>query len=235
MKTMKRIFTSLLLSLILVMALAPAASAAGTTAEIELAGKTGTFVFSPGSGYSGTDLFPNFKEVMPGDTITQRIEITHKGLGLGKVKLYMRAIPHGAGNAPQSPVLRQEGSTGEMNDFLSQLELKIWKGSDTAKTPIYSGSPDGANQLDDFIYLGEFQQGGRGVLTAQLTVPIEMGNEFADRAGEVDWEFRVDEVPASVIPQTGDSTNIGLLITVAGLSLAAIIVVVVILLRKKKQ
>ena len=235
MKNMKRIFTSLLMTLVLVMALAPAALAADTTATVDITGKKDTFVFSPGSGASSTDLFPNFKNVMPGDTVTQRIEITHKGVGLDKFKLYMRAVPHNNANQPQTPVLRNEGSVAEMNDFLSQLELRIYKGPNTTVTPIYSGSPDGANQLKDFILLGEFTKGRKGVITAELTVPITMGNEFADRMGEVDWEFLIEEVPPAIIPQTGDTTNLGVLIGVSVLSLAAIVVVVVILLRKKKK
>ena len=235
MKNMKRIFTSLLMALVLVMAMAPAALAAGTVSEIDVTGKTDTFVFSPGSGASSTDLFPNFKNVMPGDTVLQSINVTHKGVGLGKFKLYMRAVPHDRSNLPQEPVLDHEGSVAEMNDFLSQLELKVYKGPNTNVKPIYSGSPDGANQLKDFVFLGEFSKGLKGRLTAELTVPIEMGNEYADRMGEVDWEFMIEEVPPAIIPQTGDTTNLGVLIGVSVLSLAAIIVVVVILLRKKKQ
>ena len=236
MKLTKRIFSAVLVSLVLVLALAPAAMAAGTTATVDITNKKGTFVFGPGSGMSDTDLFPDFKNVMPGDTLTQRIEITSKGFGFDRFNVYMRAVPHTeSGNRPQPGVLAVEDDVASMNEFLSQLNLKIWKGTNTSKTPIYNGAPNTADGLSSFILLGEFTKGRTGVLTAQLTVPIDMGNEFASRAGEVDWEFRVDEVeqPKGTSPKTGDSTNVPVLLMVAGLSLAA--VVVIILLNRKKK
>ena len=235
MKNMKRIFTSLLMTLVLVMALAPAAMAADTTATVEITGKKDTFVFSPGGTESSTDLFPNFKNLMPGDTVTQPIKIVHKGVGLGSVRLSMRVVPHGYRNYPQSDVLKHEASLAEMNDFLSQLELKIYKGSKTSVKPIFDGTMDSSHQLTDFRELAVFKKGSVGTLTLELTVPIELGNDFADRMGEFDLEFMVEEIPAAIIPQTGDTTNIGLLITVSAVSLGAIIVVVIILLKKKKK
>ena len=135
MKLTKRIFSAVLLTLVLVMALAPAALAAGTTATVDITDKKGTFVFRPGSGMSDTDLFPNFKNVMPGDTLTQYIEITSKGFGFDRFNVYMRAVPHTeTGNRPQQEVLAVEQDVAAMNDFLSQLNLKIWKGTNTSKS-----------------------------------------------------------------------------------------------------
>ena len=236
MKLTKRIF--LLLSLVLVMALAPTALAAGQVATVDITGKTDTFVFGPGSGMSDTDLFPNFKNVMPGDTVQQRIAITHDGYGLNSLNVYMRAVPHNSSNLPGNKVLEHEGTVAEMNEFLSQLNLKIWKGTDTSKTPIYDGSPNGTGGMGGFIHLGEFRKGRTGHITAQLTVPIEMGNEFADRAGEVDWEFRVDEIesPKGDSPKTGDESNIGVFATVSVVTLVVLIAIgVVYLIRKKKH
>ena len=231
MKLTKRIFSAVLMSLVLVLALAPAAMAAGTTATVDITNKKGTFVFGPGSGMSDTDLFPEFKNVMPGDTVTQQIEIEYTGRDFNSVRVYLRAVPHTeTGNRPVI-----DANVSEMNDFLSQLNLKVWKGTHLDVTPIYDGAPNTADGLSSFILLGEFPRNKPGVLTAQLTVPITMGNEFADLAGEVDWEFRVDEVeqPKGTTPKTGDATNVPILIAVAGISLAA--VVVILLLNRKKK
>ena len=235
MKTLNRIFSSLLTVMLLVLCLAPAASAATPKATIDITGKTNTFVFGPGSKYSDTDLFNGFKDVYPGDTLRQEVYITHKGVGLGSFKLFMRVVPHDHSNLPQAPVLAAEGSVENMNDFLSQLHLTIWKGKDTSVTPIFDGKASEADGLSQYKQLAVFKKGLTGVLTVELEVPIEMGNEFADRIGEVDWEFMIEEIPAPIIPQTGDTTNIGVLIAVSVVSLAAIIVVVILLLRKKKN
>ena len=220
--------------MLLLLCLAPAVSAADH-ATIDITDKGSHFVFQPGSEYSDSDLFYGFKNVFPGDTITQEVHITQKHFGFNKLKLYMRAVPHNSSNQPQPAVLENEQTVEQMNDFLSQLHMKVWKGRNLSKTPIYNSSPDDPDGLSKFILLGEFKKGLTGVITVQLEVPIEMGNEFADRMGEVDWEFMIEEVPNPIIPQTGDQTNIGLLIGVSLVSLAALVVVVILILRKKKN
>ena len=234
MKTMNRIFSSLLACLVLLLVMAPAVSAADH-ATIDITDKGSHFVFQPGSEYSDSDLFYGFKNVFPGDTITQEVHITHKHFGFNKLKLYMRAVPHTSANLPQTAVLENEESVAQMNEFLSQLKMKVWKGRNRTKTPIFNTSPDNPGGLKDFILLGEFKKGLTGVITVQLEVPITMDNEFANRMGEVDWEFMIEEVPNPIIPQTGDQTNIGLLIGISLVSLAALVIVVILILRKKKN
>jgi len=64
---MKKTLT-LITTMICIFALAMPVSAAG--GNVTYSGNAGEFIFQPGSKHSPTDLFTDFKDVMPGDTIT---------------------------------------------------------------------------------------------------------------------------------------------------------------------
>ena len=52
------------------------------------------FDVQPGSEYHTTDLFDGFKDVMPGDDLTEEITITNEARDCDYIKLYLRMIPH---------------------------------------------------------------------------------------------------------------------------------------------
>jgi len=78
---MKRTASLLMILLILVSVLLPTAFAAGT---VSYAGDAEKFVFAPGSDHSPTDLFGSFKDVMPGDTLTEQITIKNDAKNANK-------------------------------------------------------------------------------------------------------------------------------------------------------
>lgn len=175
---MKKVFrnsVTLILMLLLVMSMATTAFADGS---IVFKGfdKTQGFEFSSeGRMFTETDLFGSFKGVMPGDVLTEDITFTNKYTKCSFVKLYMRAEPH-----------VKEDET--MLSFLQQLSMKVWNGTDL----IYDSTLDQSAQLTDKQLLGAFHAGDTAKLHVELTVPLEMGNEYADRLGEVDWIFTVE-------------------------------------------
>lgn len=233
MKMLKRI-SLLLMVLVLMGCMIPAVWAAEPTiveqdAAINFTGKTGRFTFAPGSEYSDTDLFPNLKNAFPGDVLTQKINITNTAKDMYGVKLYMRAIALDGNNQPIDPVLSHEGSAERMNDFLSQLKMTVWLGAGENATMIYQASPDQPDGLAEFVPLGTYTKGQSSVLTVQLEVPAELGNEYMNRLGEVRWEFKVDEVsdPNPHLPPTGDSMNLGLVLLLLVCSLAGVVVLFV--------
>lgn len=124
----------------------------------------------------GTDLFDNFKEVLPGDTLTQVIRLKNLEGSGHVIALYLRAeSPDAAGR-----------------QFLSRLGLTVRQG-DT----ILSQAPaaDTGNLSSD-VPLGRFAAGQSGDLTVTLRVPAGLDNEFASAAGAVNWVFTAQEYPA---------------------------------------
>ena len=157
--------------------------------------------------YTDTDLFADeLKGVMPGDEITQTISILNNTRDVDRVYFYLKAVPHDDGSgADANPLSAQVSAAGEtaasMADFLSQLHMEIYNGG----TLIYSSTPDQPGDLADYKLLGSAAPDEILELTLTLTVPIELGNEYANRVGEVDWVFRAEEldpVPDDPTPPT---------------------------------
>lgn len=222
---MKRTFrnlSSLLLALVMIFSMSVTAFAAESSVTFK--GSQESFDFRPGSEYTATDLFDNFKEVMPGDMLTETILIKNEARDCDYIKLYMRAVVHDENGNPLTYSETFENADGKdqaniagqrdetvvtMQDFLSQLSMEVVHDGKT----IYHASP---NELDGFsenILLGEFKPGESTTLTVQLLVPIELGNEYANRVGEVDWVFVAEELNEPEAPETGDHANIGLWLT----------------------
>ena len=86
---MKRCIVFLCVCVLLLSCVMPVMAVDG---NVTYNGDAGKVIFAPGSEYSPTDLFPNFKDVMPGDTIEQRIVVRNEATNNCKVKIYMRAL-----------------------------------------------------------------------------------------------------------------------------------------------
>ena len=183
-RTCKTIF-SLVLTLLLTVSLATSAFAASS---ITFKGFSDGFDFQPGSEYTETDLFGSFKNVMPGDTVTETITFTNSATDCDFVNLYMRAEAHDETDNPLSPKVAEKETVATMTEFLSKLSMKVWNGTEL----IYDASPDQLDGLKSNKLLGTFRTGETATLKVELSVPIELGNEYANRVGEVDWIFHVE-------------------------------------------
>ena len=226
-KTMKTI-ASLAMMLVLLLGLGATAYADGT---VNYQGGAEKFVFLPGSSYTDTDLFDGFKGVMPGDTLTQTVEVRNRFLGTGSVRIYLRAVAHDEQENPLSSAVAASGETvATMSDFLSQLYMEVWQGDKC----IYTGSPDELDGLKNNVLLGTIPRFKSTTLTVKLQVPAELGNEYANRVGEVDWVFTAEELDPQGNPKTGDTSNLTLWIVVMVVCLAAVAVVAFLILKKKK-
>lgn len=207
---------NLLTVLVMVFSLSTTAYADGS---VTYDGDANKFIFAPGTKESPTSLFENFKNVMPGDTLTEQILIrndTSKGV---KIKVYMRSL----------------GAQENTDDFLSQLNLTVRQKDDSI---LFAAPADETAQLTDWVYLGTVYSGGEITLDVTLEVPIAMGNDYQNEIGYIDWEFKVEELPIASTdpesPKTGDTSSIllysGLMVT----SLTALLILLIFVKQRKQ-
>jgi len=219
---MKKVF-SMILCLLLVVSLASPAFAAShlpapQDATVNYNSRRHEFTFGPGSRYSATDLFPNFKNVMPGDEVSQTITVSHKFGTSVNARIYVRA----------------KGSV-ENKALLDQLKLTVEYKKDTImyKAPDQEQASYG---ISEWANLGTFRPGASQKMTVTLHVPIELGNEFADEMGKLQWEFMVEEIPIDTTnPKTGDLPYVMMCGGVLVVSGAALCCLLFFALRKKKR
>lgn len=183
-------------------------------------GEAQQFIFTPGSDLSPSDLFPDLKSVMPGDTLTQHITVRNDASKQVKVKIYLRAL--GA----------QEGS----EEFLSYIGLRVEKCAENEMPYMFDATASEAAQLTDWVCLGTLYSGGTVELNVLLHVSEELGNEFQNAVGYLDWEFKIEEFPVEdgdPIAPTGDDFALGLWLTLA-LSVPCMMLLLVLWRKKEK-
>ena len=214
---MKRLLAFFLVLLIFLVSPLAAMASEG---KVSYRGNAQGFVFEPGSEHSPTDLFSDFKGVMPGDTLTQTITVKNDASKEVKVKIYLRSL----------------GAHEDSAAFLSQLKLKVAKSQDNEMAYMFDALAHESAQLTDWVELGTLYSGGEVNLEVSLSVPVELDNEFQDQIGYLDWEFMVEEFAVEDTdpkpPQTGDRSNVGLGLTMI---VSALLFLFLLLLRRKKK
>lgn len=159
---------------------------------------------------SGDDLFGSFKNLMPGDTVQQIIQIQNAREKQVKVRLYLRA----------------EAVSEADRAFLSQLQLTVEQGD----RRILQAPGDRQDGLSENVLLGTFYSGGKTDLRVSLQVPAALDNRFQNTAGTIIWIFTAEELPIDSAdptpPYTGDASQLalyGAVSTVSALSLAVLL------------
>lgn len=217
MKTsIKKIFV--LLTIVLLIASTTFTAFAASTVTYD--GNANKFIFEPGSDYSPTDLFSDFKGVMPGDSITQKIFIKNDVENDVKIKLYIRST----------------GAKENSEDFLSKLNLKVSQNGDSN---LFDAPADESAQLSEWVCLGTFYSGAEIDLNVTLDVPVELGNDYQDAVGYLEWQFKAEEFPVEPDdpkpPQTGDTADLPFYIATASLSGLLLIFLLAFVLRRKPK
>ncbi len=215
-------------------------NAGASSANVQYDGDSQELITLPGN-----DLFPTFKELVPGAQVEQRIGIDNTSEN-EIITLYMRAEP-----AIEADF--DDAQLKEMSDKLvSLLHLEL-----TLQVPgkedqlFYSGplsgtgdvQADGVGDLTKDIALGTYYPQAKAEIIANLTVPTSLGNEYQNALAKVRWIFYSDVVeeesdvpdnpPTVKPPVMGDPMNMILLGVLIVLS-AGCMVFVVFSRRKKK-
>lgn len=202
-----------ILCCVLMLSMALTAYAAG---NVTYYAEADEFVFAPGSNHSPTDLFSNLKGVMPGDTITDQIEIKNHSTRGAQIRLYLRSL----------------GAQENTDAFLSQLTLTVKAKNGSL---LFDAPADQTAQLTDWVYLGTIKPLGKTKLDLELQVPHTLGNEFQNEIAYIDWEFKIEEIPLTISPATGDNSNVVFFGGVLLLSTAALLILLIGRKRKKKE
>lgn len=157
--------------------------------------------------YQDNDLFSNMKELMPGATVTNTVEM--KNLSSREVTMYLRAYPDFVTKDNGASAERNRTETSETgdkstadpagktfrDDILDQIEMTLTLGDKV----IYKGSADGKTPeagytamttADYGIKLGSFAAGEEKKLEVKLVLPgPKFDNSFANSFDAVDWVF----------------------------------------------
>lgn len=145
------------------------------------------FIFNPNGG----DLFKNFKGVMPGDELSQDIVIANQ-LATRTVTIYLRA------KIDES-----------YKDFLDNIEIEVSLNKhDLGEKILAKNKASEAGNLEKNVCLGTYAPGEQGELKVKIKVDKNMGNEFKNAVGVIEWIFSAEEgeEPTTEEPTTKELT-----------------------------
>ena len=134
----------------------------------------------PFPGNSEPDLFPNLKKMMPGDSVTQQIEIGAKYMRDKRVAIYVKS---------ENP---NDDYRKLIDEYGHYVDLSIKNGEDTIEGDLKNG-----------VLLGIFDKTSSNILDVTLSIDIEAGNELQDLIAEIDWVFYAESY--DVIPPKPDT------------------------------
>ena len=151
-------------------------TAISADSDITFINRDSGIAFTPGSKLSSSDLFPNFKNLMPGDSVTQKIIVKNQGDSNFKSMIYMRAL----------------GAHDESEEFLSKLKLTVSIGDDNSY--LFNASANETASLTEWTLLGTLYHGNSMELDVKLEIPNTLDSTYENAIGYLDWEFKVEEL-----------------------------------------
>lgn len=214
-------------AILCVVALAVPARAFADTPAIAYDGNARQLTVSGATMSSGEpDLFPAFKDLMPGDEREQQIEIRATGVK-SQMRVFVRAVVD-----------------HETTHLLSPITLTAAV-SDASADWLQAGTP--GSVFAHPTQVATFTSDGNTVLNLQLSVPTSVGNELADANKTIRWEITAEDdgetIPAQPagpkkpglfgLAATGDN-SLALLLTLLTLAIIAFMVALFLSQRNKR-
>lgn len=161
------------------------------------------------TGTDHSDLFTNFKNMMPGDSVAQEINIRTKGL------------------TRETSILLRAECADEDKKVLEQLRFHVEQDGKKIADSYLIQSP---------ALIGTFRSDSRYKLKVILEIPESMSNDIANKNYHIKWTFIAQEdgeVIAEETVKTGDSSSPFLYVGVFLLSFFVLISVYI--FRRKTQ
>ena len=154
-------------------------------------GNGARFTFTHTGDGSGTNLFPNFSNCMPGDSLTQTIRVQADGKnGVQGAKIYLRAEIDGDASV-------KEGSAISYNDVLDHIGMTVSKDGvviASNKTAKLFSQLDAADGLKSNVFIAEVGPKTDPVdLDVTIDVDPAMGNAFQEAAAHITFVFSVED------------------------------------------
>ena len=177
MISLKRTGTAML-CLLLLFAFAATAHAADSSATYNGSYAGSLFGFAPDDG-SGSGLFPDFQNMMPGGVYTQKIKISNPSYE--RIELFLRG----------------EAVSESVAGLLNKITFEVKNENGTVLVPegsAISPWPDNGLQTNagKFLHLGRFYSGDTQTLTVTMKVPASLDNTYQNAVGKVKWVFQAD-------------------------------------------
>ena len=154
-------------------------------------GNGARFTFTHTGDGSSTNLFPNFSNCMPGDSLTQTIRVQADGEnGVQGAKIYLRAEIDGDASA-------KEGSAISYNDVLDHIGMTVSKNGvalASNKTAKFFSQLDAADGLKSSVFIAEVGPKTDPVdLDVTIDVDPAMGNAFQEAAAHIKFVFSAED------------------------------------------
>lgn len=203
------------------------------------------FVFTPTDETTYTvsvqDLFYNFKNLLPGETVSQTITVTNSYTESMEIFLRAEEIEQSLAQGQEELVERllKEYAVILVTDEDGQVVYygPIWGNLDSAGSNPVTMTND--------VSLGTFAPGETKTLNVQVQIDPEMGNEYQDLWGLIRWVWTAQgdegtttetpvDTPSTDTPKTGDNTDL-LLYASACMASGAGLILALILGRKKQR